>query len=132
MSQENVDFTYRAFDMVDRRDLDGFLALMAEDVRAESRLAFLEGGYHGHDGIRRWWKNIFDAIPDFAFEVVEVRDLGDELTLAVLHNRGHGAVSATPFEGTNWLSIRWRQGECVWWGSYLTEEEALEAAGLRE
>jgi ketosteroid isomerase-like protein len=96
MSQENVDFTYRAFDMVDRRDLDGFLALMAEDVRAESRLAFLEGGYHGHDGIRRWWKNIFDAIPDFAFEVVEVRDLGDELTLAVLHNRGHGAVSATP------------------------------------
>jgi ketosteroid isomerase-like protein len=30
MSEENVDLTYRVFDAANRRDLDGFLALMAE------------------------------------------------------------------------------------------------------
>jgi ketosteroid isomerase-like protein len=132
MSQENVERVYRAVDMLNGRDLDGLLALMAKDVRAEPRLAPMEGGYHGHDGIHRWWKNLFDGIPDFTIEVVEVRDLGDDLVLAVLHNRGRGAGGAKPLEETSWMPARFRQGECIWWGNFLTEGETLEAAGLRE
>jgi SnoaL-like domain len=105
---------------------------MAKDVRADSRLVLMEGGFRGHDGIRRWWKNLFDEIPDYTLEVVEVRDLGDDLVLAALHARGHGAASATPFEETTWMPARWRRGECVWWAVFLNEEEALEAAGLTE
>jgi len=30
MTEENVDYTNRVFDAANRRDLDGFLALMAE------------------------------------------------------------------------------------------------------
>jgi ketosteroid isomerase-like protein len=132
MSQENVELVYRAADAIGRRDLEGLLALMAADVRADPLLAGIEGGYTGHDGIRRWWKNLFDWIPDFTSEVVEMRDLGGDLVLAVTRNRGHGAESATPFEETTWLPARIRQGECVWWGNFMTESEALEAAGLRE
>jgi ketosteroid isomerase-like protein len=44
MSQENVELGYRVFDAFNRRDLDGFLALMDEDVEAISRLAAVEGG----------------------------------------------------------------------------------------
>jgi ketosteroid isomerase-like protein len=132
MSQENVELAYRAIDMFNRRNLDGFLALNAKDVRADPRLAPMEGGYHGHDGIRRWWKTLLDGIPDFSAEVVEVRVLGDDLVLAVTDTRGHGAQSAAPFEETSWLPIRIRQGKAVWWGVFLTEREALEAAGLEE
>ena len=36
MSQENVELAYRAYDAVNRRDLDGLLALMDDGVEAVS------------------------------------------------------------------------------------------------
>ena len=82
MSQENVELAHRGVDAFNRRDLGAFLALMAADVEAGSRLAAMEGGYHGHDGIRHWWQNLLDAIPDYTLETVEARELGN-LTTAV-------------------------------------------------
>ena len=72
MSQENVELGYRVFEAFNRRDLEGFLALMDEDVEAISRLAAVEGGYHGHEGIRRWWNTLLDAIPDELIEAARV------------------------------------------------------------
>jgi ketosteroid isomerase-like protein len=131
MSQENVDLAYRAFDAVNRRDLDALLALMDEDVDAVSRTVAMEGGLHGHDGMRRWWENWLDVFPDYNIEVVEVRDLGD-LTVAALRGLDHGAGSDVPFEDTIWHASRWRRGKCVWWRTFPTFDEALEAAGLSE
>ena len=50
MSQENVDLTRVAFDALNRRDWDAFLALMHEEVEPESRQVAIEGGYHAHRG----------------------------------------------------------------------------------
>jgi ketosteroid isomerase-like protein len=97
MSQENVELHHRAIDAVNRRDLDALLELMDADVEAVSLLAGIEGGYHGQAGIRRWWVNLLVAFPDFAAEVVEVRDLGDE-TLMTYRARGHGSDTDAPFE----------------------------------
>jgi len=77
MSEENVELAYRSYDAVNRRDLDGLLALMDDDVEAVSRIVAMEGGLHGHDGIRRWWESWFSAFPDYKIEVDEVRDRGD-------------------------------------------------------
>ena len=131
MSQENVELACRTYDAVNRRDLDALLALMDDDVEAVSRLAPVEGPYQGHDGIRRWWGNQFDAFPDFTIEVGEVRDLG-ELTLAPLRTRGHGAGSDAPIDTSIWQVGRWRRGKCVWWRIFDTRAEALEAVGLSE
>jgi hypothetical protein len=43
----------RVYDAVNRRDLRAFLALMDADVEAFPRIIAIEGGFHGHDGIRR-------------------------------------------------------------------------------
>jgi ketosteroid isomerase-like protein len=131
MSQENVELVRHAYDAVNRRDLGAFLTLMDADVEAVSILVGIEGRYHGHAGIRRWWGNLLDAFPDFRLDVIQVRDLGD-LTLASLRYRGHGADSGAPVQAPLWQVIRWRRGRCVQWRSYETEAEALEAAGLRE
>ena len=131
MSQENVALHHRAIDAMNRRDLDAFLALMDADVEAGSMLVAMEGDYHGHAGTRRFWESLLDVFPDFAIEVVEVRDFGD-LTLATLRGRGHGSGADTPFEMPLWQVGRWRRGKCVWWRSYGTRAEALEAMGLRE
>jgi ketosteroid isomerase-like protein len=131
MSQQNVELAYRSVDAFNRRDLDALLALMDDDVEGAPPLASIEGDYHGHAGIRRWWESLFSGLPDFTIEVVELRDRGD-LTVAVLSNRAHGAVSDTPVEQKLWLVGEWRNRKVVWWQTFRSEAEALEAAGLRE
>lgn len=130
MSQENVELAYRASDCVSRGDLDGFLALMAEDVRLQPQLA--RARYDGHAGIGRWWTDVVEPTADLTIEVVEVRDLGDDLTLATIRARGQGRSSVIPLDQTYYVPARWRQGECVWWGVFLGEQDAVEAAGLSE
>ena len=91
----------------------------------------MEGGYHGHDGIRHWWQNLLGAFPDYTLETVEARGLGN-LTLATLRSRGHGADSDTPFVDTVWVVVHWRDKKAVRWRVLSTEAEALEAVGLSE
>ena len=131
MSQENVELTRRAFQAFHDRDLDALLAMLDDDVEAFPILAEMEGGYRGHDGIRRWWAGLLGTFPDFRAEVVEVRDLGD-LTLAVLRMRGHGAESDTPVDAAAWHVSQFRRGKCIGWRVYTSEREALEAVGLAE
>ena len=66
MSQENVELTYRAFDALNRREFDAFLALMDDDVEVVPRMSAIEGesGYRGHDGLRSWWNSLLDVFPD--------------------------------------------------------------------
>jgi ketosteroid isomerase-like protein len=128
MSRENVELTYHVFDLFNRRDSAAFVGLMEADVEASPRLAAVEGGYHGHDGIRRWWNSLLDTIPDFTAEAIEVRELGD-LTLTKLHTSGHGADSGSPLEETVWVAIEWRDKKVVWWAVFGTEAEALQAVG---
>jgi ketosteroid isomerase-like protein len=129
MSQENVELHYRAIDAVNRRDLASLLDLMTGGVEVHSRIVAVEGGLRGHDGVRRWWKNWFDAFPDYDIQVSEIRDLGD-VTLAAVRAVGHGAGSNVPLEDTIWQASRWDGRKCVWWRVCNTADEALEAAGL--
>ena len=130
MSQENVELAHQAYDALNRRDLAAFLALMDADVEALPRVVAIEGGYHGHEGIRRWWEHLVAFLPNIVIETAAVRDLGD-LTLAAVRIRGHGAGSDTPLDEALWTPAEWRDGKCVWWANYGSEAEAVEAVGLR-
>ena len=129
MSRENVELVYQAYDAFNRRDLDAYLALADADVEVGSRL--VEGGFHGHEGIRRWWQNMLDASPDRTVEIVEVRDLGD-VTLTLIHVRGHGAASDIPYEETIWSVARWFGKKALWWGVFPTEAEAVKAVRVQD
>ena len=131
MSQENVERTYRAMDAVNRRDLDTLLALADDDVEAFPVAVAVDGGYHGHEGMRRWWKNWLDVFPDWSIDVVDVHDVGD-LTVATLCFRAHGAGSDIPLDQTMWQVVRWQRGKYVWWRSFDTRAEALEVVALPE
>ena len=61
----------------------------------------MEGAYHGHEGLRRWWDAFPGSFPDYTLVVEEVRDLGDT-TLAHARGRGHVAGSATPLIDSFW------------------------------
>jgi ketosteroid isomerase-like protein len=87
MSQENVELAYQMADAFNRRDLDAVLALMDADVEFGSQLIAMKGGSHGHDGIRRYWIDLFDTLPDFTIEILEIRDLGDSTLAAPAQSR---------------------------------------------
>jgi ketosteroid isomerase-like protein len=131
MSQENVDLVERAMDALNRRDYDSFISLMAEDVVSMSRIAVLEGTLRGHPGVRQWWDSWFVTFPDYDIEIVETRDNGDAV-VATLRALGHGGESRVPLEERFWHVSRWKEGQIVWWRTFNTEREALEAAGLPE
>jgi ketosteroid isomerase-like protein len=127
MPQDDVDRINQVVDAVNARDLDAYLALMHDDVEVVSRLAPIEGSYHGHDGIRAWWDSVLGTWPDFHIEVVDVRAAGDDVSIGELRLHGVGAGSGIPSDWTVFSPGRWRAGKCVWWGSYATEAEALAA-----
>jgi ketosteroid isomerase-like protein len=129
MSQESVELALRTYDAVNRRDLDALLALMDDDVEAVSRLVRVEGDFHGLDGVRRWWENVFAVWPDYSIEVLEMLHIED-LAIAALRTRGHAARSGMEMPETVWHVTRSRRGKCVWWRTFATRAEALKAMGV--
>ena len=89
------------------------------------------GKYRGHDGLRSWWKSLLAVSPDFSTDIEEVRDLGG-ITVTRHRAHGHGMGSDVPMEQTQWSVAEWRDGKAIWGHVFLSEAEALEAAGLRE
>ena len=115
-----------------RRDLDAALALCDRDVEGEPTAGGVFGtSHHGHEGARGFWNELFSAFPDYSAEVLGVRDFG-RLVVAVVCFRGHGAGSSVLVEQNIWQVAEWRDRKLVWWRSCASEQEALEAAGLRE
>jgi hypothetical protein len=99
---------------------------MDEEVEIESALVAVEGGYHGHEGVCRWWDDFLSVFPDYELEIEELRSRG-EATIGRLRGRAHGAGGDTPIVDPFWHAMRWREGKCVWWHTCASEAEALEA-----
>jgi ketosteroid isomerase-like protein len=133
MSQENVELYYRVTAAINRCDLDAVLTLSDPDIEFIPRILEVDGGgsYRGHDGVRSWWDNLVGVFPDFRSEVEEVRDLGD-VTVARVRLCGQGMGSDAPTEQKSWVVYEWRDKKTIWWGTFRSEAEALEAAGLSE
>jgi ketosteroid isomerase-like protein len=133
MSQANVDLSAlaeAAFGALNSRDLDGFIAVAAEDVEFTSMVAEMEGTtFRGHQGIRTWWRTVVGAFGDVQWQVPDVRGPGDR---GIAQVRMDGTLGNVPVNLRMWLAVRLRDGKVTWWSWYRTEQEALEAAGLRE
>ena len=130
MSQENVELASQVYDAFNRRDSAAFLELMDADVEALPRLTAIEGGYHGHDGIRRWWRTCSTRFRPLRSKSSRFASLASDA-----HQDAHQRPrrdSDSPLEETNWVAIRWRDKKVVWWGAFATEAEALEAVGMSE
>ena len=132
MSDENARRHGEVYAVLDRGDIDAFLALMDEDVEWTPRSMEMEGSpYRGHAGLLRWREEWLRIFPDWTVEVARVRDLGGT-TLATLHLRGSGGESGTPVTQTIWHVAQWRDGKVVRLSAYESEAIALEAVGHRE
>jgi ketosteroid isomerase-like protein len=132
MSHDDVELrslAEAAFGALNSRDLDGFMAVVAEDVEFTSMVAEVEGTtFRGHEGIRTWWETVVEAFGEVRWEVLEVRGAGDR---GIAHVRMDGTLGEVPLNLRMWLAARLRDGRATRWSWHRTEQEALEAAGYQ-
>ncbi len=131
MPVTNVERFRQLIESANREDLDGALALIAEDVVWIPARSAVEGTYDGHDGIRSFFADNQENFDRFEPAIDEIRDLGDNVlvfgSIRVLA-RGSGLDTQIPMAGI----ATYRDGLLVRWEDFRERNRALEAAGLSE
>jgi ketosteroid isomerase-like protein len=133
MSQENVEIVKRAFEAFERGDFDAILRACDEDIviTQPPELPGAPPTQHGHSGVLEafeLWPRQWD---DYGIEILQIRDVADRV---VVHTRqwGRGKGSGIKLEAPFTFVFTIRSGKIAEWRLFMREEDALEAAGLRE
>jgi ketosteroid isomerase-like protein len=133
LSQENVQVVRRNYRAFTARQLDA--ALEGWDPEGEwvpAMAGAVEGkSYRGHAEIRRYFEDLFASFSDVRVEDLDFTDLGDRvLVLYRLVVRGRDSDVAIDQPGA--ALYEFGDGKIVTGRSFLSQAEALEAAGLSE
>jgi uncharacterized protein len=135
MSQENVETFKRAVDAINRRDLETLLPELDPEVEWHSAILMRLGGqrtvYRGHEGMREFFRDMFETLSEIQSEYSEIRDLGDR-TVAIGRISPGGAASGAEIESPIGTVVEYKNGKAIRIRTFLDHKEALEAAGLRE
>jgi ketosteroid isomerase-like protein len=88
--------------------------------------------YRGHEGVRRYMAQVYEAFEDYRPEVEDLLDAGDKvITLAVEHGRGRASGAAVESRRTAHVWTM-RKNKAIRLDLYLDRGKALQAAGLSE
>jgi ketosteroid isomerase-like protein len=94
-------------------------------------VSFVAGTYRGHEGVRTLLRRTAEVFDQFRYEVDEWVEAGESV-LALGRIRVRGAQSGATGTQSGAFVIQVRDGMVVSYRSYLSREEALAAAGLRD
>jgi ketosteroid isomerase-like protein len=132
MSQENVEIVEAALDAFNRRDGEGFGAILAEDAEIVPARAALEGTfYRGRNAGAEYCAVVDASWEDLRWEVEEIRDAENwVLALRRIHGSGRGSGAAIDARGA-WLAYL-RDGKVTHFRTYPDRSDALKAVGLAE
>lgn len=132
---ENVEIVRRVFGAVARGDAAAVLSYYHPEVEWDHTagpVRDLMGGpqvWHGHDGLRAWFREWYEAWENMEPDLVEVVDVGDQV-VSVLDYRGRGRASGIevtiPRMAGLWTIENGAVTRVAW---FSTRDEALEAAG---
>jgi ketosteroid isomerase-like protein len=133
MSQENVEVVRRGYEAYERGDLQGMLA--AADPGLITHRAAPQpdtGTWHGPEGFLQSFADWIEDFDEFTVAVEEFIDANDAQVVVRMHQRAVGSHSRTPIEGTFWFVHTLSGQKITRIDIYAHEDQALEAAGLRE
>jgi ketosteroid isomerase-like protein len=115
MSQENVEIVGSSFNAWNEWDVDAVRRLYAEDAVVKTGVTEF-----GTD-----WGQWHQELDEFL-------EAGDDAVVVLGHLVAQGQSSGIPVEG-NWAAlVKLREGQIASTRFFLDQDEALEAAGLRE
>ena len=129
VSEENVDRFLEIIEAFNRGDVERWLESYHPDAVFEPQIAVLEGGYSGHDGLRRLFADLTDTAEMREANYHDVRDLGDRvLALGTYHLIGEGSGIEIEFSLAKVATFR--DGLCTYLKDFGDKDQALEAVGL--
>ena len=138
MSQENVERLHEIYELMNTRfdalkggDLDPLLAFFDPEVVIELVDAPDPGTYHGHDGVRSWFNDVFGPWAAYHVEAEDIKESGG-WTVALLHVSLRGEASGVELELPIAIFHQFRGGKIVRDRIYLNRDEGLEAFALKE
>ena len=110
MSQENVDLHRRAVEAFNTHDVEAFIALMDPSIEAHSVFAAVGAVYHGHDGLRRFFRDARDSWGDeIRIEPEAYFELGEHtVAFQVLHGSGRHSMAEVTMPVA--AVVGWRDG----------------------
>ncbi len=132
MSQENVEIVRKAWEAVNRGDIDASLKYAAPDCEFDNSRAFgpVHGTYKGLDQIRQAFEDFFGPWESFRIELDELIDAGEDVVASVTgYYRGRDGIEVRTRTAFVWTI---RDGAIAYVCFYQERQEALEAAGLSE
>ena len=135
MSEENVETFKRALEAFNRGDIDAVLERFDPEVEWHTAADLPDSRvYRGHDGVAALLQEWVDLFEDFHVEAEQFIDRGDYLVVPLLlHGRVPGSAESDQEVTLRRTQVdKLREGRFVEVREYLTLEQALEAAGLRE
>jgi ketosteroid isomerase-like protein len=131
MSQENVELVRRAWEAIDRRDNDSLFELYDPDIVWQSHYGPISGSYHGHAGVRQFFREWAEALESFRARAQEFIDAGDFVVVDVaVWARGRGSGVEAEMPQGHLCTVR--NGRLTRVELFESKDKALEAAGLSE
>lgn len=136
MSQENVQAARRAYEAFNEvfsaGNISGWLALYTPDVELHDVPDFPDAAVHrGHDELRKWAEQLMEITEGLRVEHERFIEAGEVVVVAVRIS-AKGREGGVLTEMNTFQVLEFTDGK-IWRARfYITEDEALEAAGLRE
>ena len=138
MSRQNVELVRAVIDAHERGDFEAVFAAYDPEIewhtgdrQAAGRSDF-EPVYHGHEGVRTFWRTWFAAWETASFEYEEFIDAGEHV-VTILSQRMRGRASGVELDWTSYAQIWTIRGDNIVRIEFFpTRDEALEAVGLSE
>jgi ketosteroid isomerase-like protein len=129
----NIELLRRFLKAYNARDVERLISYSDPSIELESAFAAVGGAvYHGHDGIRDWFRDVEEAWGgELRVEPKALFDLGDH-TLGFYELRGRGQHSGAEVAMDLAHVARWRDGRCVYFKGYAHREDALRELGVSE
>ena len=134
MSQANVKLMARGLEAINARDEDAIATLITDEM--EWRPALTAGGhlertvYRGRRGMLEYLDDLDRAFDEWSFQVEEIEAVGEDRVLYRGRFAARGRRSGVPLDSRIWGVWRIENGRFMLGTGFLTEAEALQAAGL--
>jgi ketosteroid isomerase-like protein len=137
MSQENVEIVRRVIEAHDGGDFAAVFAAYDQEIewhiaRVAPPMTDFEPVYHGHEGVRDFWRQWLAAWETASFEYEDFIEAGDSV-VTILSQRMRGRRSGVELEWNSYAQV-WTllEGKIVRVEFFPTRSEALETLGLPE
>jgi ketosteroid isomerase-like protein len=133
--QDNVELVRDLLEAFRRRDHERAFDFYDPHIEWDARWhpsPDVVGIYHGHEGVRTYWRRWLSAWSDLEFVIDDVQAGDGGQVVAVIRDqhqwgRHSGVETEVPPYG---LIFTIRDGKVVRWQSFVEPEAALKAAGL--